>query len=54
MDTYMEQFGTSPPEDNIIGYIEMDGIEGFSEDEAVYVGDHIEPGVVVHTLCYNW
>jgi len=53
MDTYMEQFGSTPPEDNIIGYVEIDGIEGFSDDEAVYVGDHIEPGVIVHTLCYN-
>jgi len=49
----MEQFDESPPADGIIGYVESDGIEGFSEDEAVYIDDVIEPGVIVHTLCYN-
>ena len=50
----MDQFGENPPADGIIGYVESDGIEGFSEEEAVYINDKIEPGVVVHTLCYNW
>jgi hypothetical protein len=50
----MDQFNGNPPDDGIIGYIDSDDNNEFSEDEAVYIGDTIEPGVVVHTLCYNW
>lgn len=49
----MEQFGDNPPVDGVIGYIESNGQPGFQNDEAVYVDDFIEPGVIVHTLCYN-
>ena len=51
----MEQFGESPPADGIIGWIETDGIPGYSEDdEPVHIGDHIEHDVTVYSLCYNW
>ena len=50
----MEQFGGSPPSDGIIGWIETDGVPGFSEDdEPVSIGDHIENDVTVYSLCYN-
>lgn len=54
-ETYMEQFGESPPSDGIIGWIETDGQPGFSDgDEPVMLGDHIENDVTVYSLCYNW
>ena len=51
---YLTQFQESPPADGLIGYIESDGITGESVEEAVYIGDSIEAGVVIHVQCSNW
>ena len=53
--TYWDIFNEAPPGDDIIGWIETDNIPGFSEnDDPVEVGDIIESGVIVYSLCYNW
>jgi hypothetical protein len=54
MEAYIEQFGSAPDNEDIIGYIEKDNVPGLSSpDEIVSIGDVIEPGAVVHIDCNN-
>jgi hypothetical protein len=54
MAAYVEQFGTVPDSEDVIGYIEKDNIPGWSSpEETVSIGDVIEPGTVVHIDCNN-
>ena len=55
MSVFYKLFGENPPTDGSIGYIELDGIDGFTdEDDEVRLDDSIEPGVKVHIKCSTW
>ena len=58
-EDYVEAFGTDPPTDTPIGWVETDGEEGKSpEEKPVHIGDVIEPGdtveIVTDTECGRW
>ena len=52
---YESNFKSKVPDTGIVGWVEKDGIDGLTRpDEAVHVGDGIQPSVVVWVECNNW
>ena len=52
---YESNLKSKVPTSGFIGFVEKDGVNGFSRpDEAVHVGDIILPTVVVLVKCNNW
>ena len=54
LSAYIDHLQKLPPAGGLIGYVEMDGESGFTEEEEVHLNDTIEAGVTVYLQCSNW
>lgn len=53
-DVYLTYYPAPVPND--VGYIELDGMEGLTnQSEVVMIGDSVDPGLVIRIdKCNNW